>query len=279
MKQERSRAPRCAGWDLLASSTSPTSGASPSGACPAPSSTTSRWRRGRDHHAGELPRVRAGDVAPALGRGDARVRSPTTVLGTTLDLPLVLAPVGSSRMFYPRGEEVAARAAGEAGTAYILSTLSGTRLEEVKAATKGPAWYQVYLVGGRDVPPSALRRARAAGFSAIVVTIDTPVSGLRERDVRNGVRGLVSRGLWSTLRARAWTRFSPALAGRLPRGWRPDELPQRRAARPGPHAVCRRGRGPRAVDGELGRSAVDSRRLAAPSSSRAFTRATSAPRH
>ena len=106
----------------------------------------------------------------------------TTVLGTTLDLPFLLAPVGSSRMFYPNGEASAARAAGDAGTGYILSTLSGTRLEEIKAATKGPAWYQVYLVGGREVTTSALRRARAAGFSAIVVTIDTPVAGLRERD-------------------------------------------------------------------------------------------------
>jgi L-lactate dehydrogenase (cytochrome) len=125
----------------------------------------------------------------------------TTVLGTTLELPFLLAPVGSSRMFYPRGEEAAARAAGQAGTAYVLSTLSGTRLEEVKAATRGPAWYQVYLVGGRDVATAALRRARAAGFSAIAVTIDTPVSGMRERDLRNDVSGLVGRRLRSTLRA------------------------------------------------------------------------------
>src|SRR4029077_10379361 len=91
--------------------------------------------------------------------------------------------------------------AGEAGTAYVLSTLSGTRLEEVKAATTGPAWYQVYLVGGREVALSALARARAAGFSAIVVTIDTAVPGLRERDVRNRVNSLVSGRLWSMLPA------------------------------------------------------------------------------
>jgi len=125
----------------------------------------------------------------------------TTVLGSALTLPFILAPVGSSRMFYPRGEEAAARAAGDAGTAYVLSTLSGTRLEAVKVATRGPAWFQVYLVGGREVATAALRRARAAGFSAIVVTIDTPVSGLRERDVRNDVSNLVSRGFRGTLRA------------------------------------------------------------------------------
>jgi len=125
----------------------------------------------------------------------------TTVLGTTLDLPFVLAPLGSSRMFFPRAESAAARVAGEAGTAYVLSTLSGTRLEEVKAATTGPAWYQVYLVGGREVALSALARARAAGFSAIVVTIDTAVPGLRERDVRNRVNSLVAGRLWSMLPA------------------------------------------------------------------------------
>src|SRR5262249_18276430 len=65
--------------------------------------------------------------------------------------------------------------------AYILSTLSGCRLEDVKAATKGPAWYQLYLVGGRDVASAAISRARAAGYSALAVTIDTAGSGVRER--------------------------------------------------------------------------------------------------
>jgi isopentenyl diphosphate isomerase/L-lactate dehydrogenase-like FMN-dependent dehydrogenase len=117
----------------------------------------------------------------------------TTVLGTRLELPFLLAPVGSSRMFYPRGEEAAARAAGAAGTTYVLSTLSGCRLEDVKAATKGPAWYQLYLVGGQDVARAGIERARAAGYSALVVTIDTPVAGMRERDLRNGTREIVSR--------------------------------------------------------------------------------------
>jgi L-lactate dehydrogenase (cytochrome) len=82
----------------------------------------------------------------------------TKVLGHELALPFALAPVGSSRMFYPRGEIVAAGAAGEAGTAYTLSTLSGCRVDEVGAGTKGPLWYQLYLVGGRDVatgPPAS----------------------------------------------------------------------------------------------------------------------------
>jgi L-lactate dehydrogenase (cytochrome) len=116
----------------------------------------------------------------------------TSVLGQRFVLPFLLAPIGSSRMFYPRAEVRAAAAAGAAGTGYILSTLSGCALEDVKAATPGPAWYQVYLVGGRDVAERAIARARTAGYAALVVTIDTPVAGQRERDIRNGTAALLS---------------------------------------------------------------------------------------
>src|SRR5687768_11733302 len=123
----------------------------------------------------------------------------TTVLGATLDLPFLLAPVGSTRLFYPRGEEVAARAAGAAGTTYILSTLSGCRLEDVRAATIGPAWYQLYLAGGQTVAMAGIERARLAGFNALVVTIDTAVAGNRERDLYNGTKQLTSRRLMTML--------------------------------------------------------------------------------
>lgn len=116
----------------------------------------------------------------------------TTVLGTALSMPLILAPVGSSRLMYPRGEEAAACAAGAAGIVYTLSTLSGCRLEDVAGASKGPVWFQLYLVGGRDCAQAAIERAQAAGFSALVVTIDTAVAGLRERDLRNGAKELLS---------------------------------------------------------------------------------------
>jgi len=132
----------------------------------------------------------------------------TTVLGTPLELPFLLAPVGSSRLFYPRGECVAAAQAGAAGTGYILSTLSGCRLEDVAEAHGGTVWYQLYLLGGRDTALAAIARARAANFSALVVTIDTPVAGLRERDLRNGVKELASR------RAGAMLPFLPQLIAR-----------------------------------------------------------------
>jgi L-lactate dehydrogenase (cytochrome) len=131
-------------------------------------------------------RPRSGVVVP-------KVDLSTTVLGHTLSMPIILGPVGSSRMFWPRGEAAASAAAGKAGTIYTLSTLSGTRLEEVKAATTGPCWYQVYLCGGREIAQSAIARAQAVGYSALVVTIDTPVAGMRERDPRNGAKELISK--------------------------------------------------------------------------------------
>ena len=122
----------------------------------------------------------------------------TTVMGIPLALPFLLAPIGSSRMFYPHAEELASRAAGEAGTGYILSTFSGCRLEDVKHASSAPVLLQLYLVGDRGVTAAMLERARTAGFAALVVTIDTAVAGMRERDLRNGTRELVTRSLRTT---------------------------------------------------------------------------------
>jgi isopentenyl diphosphate isomerase/L-lactate dehydrogenase-like FMN-dependent dehydrogenase len=123
----------------------------------------------------------------------------TTVLGHNLSLPFILAPVGYSRLMHPVGEVGAARAAGNAGTAYILSTSSGHKLEDVKAASKGPVFHQLYLMGGRAAAEGVIERARVAGMSALVVTIDTAVSGIRERDFRNGMKELVSGSVFEKI--------------------------------------------------------------------------------
>jgi L-lactate dehydrogenase (cytochrome) len=133
----------------------------------------------------------------AVAFADANLR--TRVLGCDLALPFLLAPIGYSRLMHPSGEVGAARAAGNAGTAYILSTISGHSLEHVKAASTGPVFYQLYLLGGRGAAEAALERARVAGFSALVITVDTPVSGIRERDHRNGMKELVGRALFEKL--------------------------------------------------------------------------------
>ncbi len=126
---------------------------------------------------------------------DLRVR----VLGFDLSLPVLLAPVGYLRLMHPEGEVAAARAAGAAGTICILSTVSGHPLEHVKAASSGPVWYQLYLSGGRQAAEAAIARARAAGFSALVITIDTLVAGMRERDIRNGTIELLGDNPWAKL--------------------------------------------------------------------------------
>ncbi|HKQ45769.1 MAG TPA: alpha-hydroxy acid oxidase [Rhizomicrobium sp.] len=115
-----------------------------------------------------------------------------TVLGQKLDLPFILAPIGYSRMIHPRGELAASKAAGKNGTAYILSTMSGHRIEDVKAQSAGPTFYQLYLAGGRGAAEAAILRAKAAGYKALFVTIDTPVAGNRERDFRNGMKELMA---------------------------------------------------------------------------------------
>jgi L-lactate dehydrogenase (cytochrome) len=126
--------------------------------------------------------------AVAVSGGDLRTR----VLGLDLSLPFLLAPVGYSRLMHPSGEVAAARESGKAGTGYILSTISGHRLEDVKAGSSGPVFYQLYLMGGRAAAEAVIERAWSAGFAGLVVTIDTPVAGLRERDYRNGMKELIS---------------------------------------------------------------------------------------
>ena len=126
-----------------------------------------------------------------------------SVLGSELAMPLLLAPIGFSRLIHPKGEVNAARAAGKAGVGFTLTTISGSPVEEVGAATTGPKWYQLYLVGGREAAEAALLRARAAGFTVLAITIDTGTFGFRERDIRNGAGTLIGGDIF------AKTRFLP----------------------------------------------------------------------
>ncbi len=155
----------------------------------------------------------------------------TRVLGFDLKLPFLLAPVGYSRLMHPDGEAGAARAAGNAGTAYILSTISGHKLENVKAASTGPVFYQLYLMGGRGAAEGAIERARIAGFSALVVTIDTPVSGIRERDFRNGMKELVSGTAFEKIRYLPQVLSRPRWLASFLARWRHSPPPQRRGSR------------------------------------------------
>jgi len=103
----------------------------------------------------------------------------TEVVGQELQVPWYISPVGSLRSLYPKADAVAAQVAGEYGTVMTLSTLSGTPMEEVAAASVGGCWFQLYLCGGKETALRGIARAKAAGFRGLLLTIDTGVSGLR----------------------------------------------------------------------------------------------------
>ncbi len=110
----------------------------------------------------------------------------TTVLGTQVRSPILIAPTAYHRMAHEDGERGTARAAAERGTIYVASTLATTSLEEVASATSAPKWFQLYVHKDRDFTRSLVERAEAAGYDAIVLTVDTPFLGRRLRDERNG---------------------------------------------------------------------------------------------
>ena len=121
-------------------------------------------------------------MAVAVGEPDLS----TKVLGTALSFPVVLAPAGLIRLLHPDGAAGAGRAAGSRGTIWVLSTVAGVAMEAV-ADAGDHRWFQLYAPGGRPDADRTMDRARAAGYEALVVTVDTPALGNRERDVRNGV--------------------------------------------------------------------------------------------
>lgn len=110
----------------------------------------------------------------------------TAVLGQEVALPVLVAPTAFHRLACQEGEPAAARAAGRAGTIFVLSSLSNTPMEEVFPAGEGPKWFQLYVYKDRGVTQALVERAEAAGARAIVLTVDAPGWGQRERDARNG---------------------------------------------------------------------------------------------
>ena len=112
----------------------------------------------------------------------------TTVLDQPVSMPILIAPTAFQRLAHPDGELATVRAAGAAGTIMILSTLSNRAVEEVVAAATKPVWFQLYVYKDRGVTTELIQRAEAAGCKALVLTVDVPAWGRRERDIHNRFR-------------------------------------------------------------------------------------------
>jgi 4-hydroxymandelate oxidase len=110
----------------------------------------------------------------------------TTVLDTPVSMPILVAPTAYHRLANDEGECATARGAGSAGTLMVVSTLATQPVEDVAQAATGPLWFQLYVYRDRAVSESLARRAEASGCRALVLTVDTPRLGRRERDIRNG---------------------------------------------------------------------------------------------
>ena len=110
----------------------------------------------------------------------------TEVLGTRVAMPILVAPVAYQCLAYSEGECATARSASEAGTVFVASTMATRSIEEIARSATGPLWFQLYVYKEREVSERLIRRAEAAGYRALVITVDTPRLGNREQDRRNG---------------------------------------------------------------------------------------------
>jgi len=111
----------------------------------------------------------------------------TTVMGQPIDFPIICAPTGMSRLFNNAGELAVSQAAAEAGTVYSLSTVSTYSIEEVAEVCSGPKWFQIYVFSDRALITEFMERCRAAKYHGLILTIDVPVPGNRERDLYTGM--------------------------------------------------------------------------------------------
>jgi 4-hydroxymandelate oxidase len=127
-------------------------------------------------------------LVPRVLRDVSVIETATTFLGTAVSMPVGIAPVSFQHLAHPDAELATVRAAGAAGLAFCLSTMSSRSIEDVAeaaVATDGPLWFQLYVHRDRTRSADLVHRAHAAGYRALVVTVDLPMAGNRERDRRN----------------------------------------------------------------------------------------------
>ncbi len=214
----------------------------------------------------------------------SRRSTSTTVLGTPVSMPVLVAPTAFHKLACPEGEAATARAAARAGTVMVLSSLSNTSVEEVCKAAGGAVWFQLYVYRDRGATAALVARAEAAGARALVVTVDAPLLGRRERDVRNGfhlpeglrIENMSAAGYGEVARSEGDSGLASYVAARLDPslGWRdiswlrsltklpvlvkglvrPDDA--RRAVDSGAHGVVVSNHGGRQLDGSPATASV-----------------------
>jgi isopentenyl diphosphate isomerase/L-lactate dehydrogenase-like FMN-dependent dehydrogenase len=161
--------------------------------------------------AGNVEAFRRLRLRPRVISEEVPASTATTVLGEPVSMPVLVAPTAYHGLVHEEAECATARGAGEAGTVMVVSVNSNRTMEEVAAAARRPLWLQLYLSG--DAGDEAIvRRAEGAGYAALVLTLDRPVYGARERDVRNGFRlpdhlRAANFGTTRNLRATSWTSW------------------------------------------------------------------------
>ncbi|WP_369033979.1 alpha-hydroxy acid oxidase [Streptomyces adonidis] len=148
-------------------------------------------------------------LVPRALRDVSAVDLTTKIGGSQLALPVVLAPIGLPAIVRPEAELAAARAAGQAGTLLCVSTAASHTIEQVAAESSGPLWFQLYLWRDRETVAGLVKRAKAAGYQGLVVTVDASVIGRREKDFRNGMTippRIALRNVPDVLRRPGWMR-------------------------------------------------------------------------
>lgn len=126
--------------------------------------------------------------SPRILRDVSEVDTGVELFGRRHAMPMLVGPTGLNGLYWPRAEELLARAAQAAGVPFVLSTASTSLLEDVRAASDGELWLQLYVQQDRRVAQDLMRRARGAGYTVLMLTVDTMVHGKRDHDLRNGFR-------------------------------------------------------------------------------------------
>ena len=146
------------------------------------------------------------ELLPAQLADVSNIKTAATLFGQPIEWPVMISPTGANRLFHADGEPGVARAAAAAGIPYSLSTVGTTSIEQISNVCAGPKVYQIYVFRDRGLTEEFVARTRAAGFSALCLTVDTPIAGNRERDYVHGIGNgrLRLRALLSVLRHPGW---------------------------------------------------------------------------